>query len=52
MRSMTKLTEFIRGPRGQQLIQKAQQYAAKPDNQRRIAQLRARLTAQRKPPPH
>ncbi|HVQ90999.1 MAG TPA: hypothetical protein VMU51_08175 [Mycobacteriales bacterium] len=50
MRSMTKLTEFIRGPRGQQLIHKAQRYAAKPENQRRIAQLRARLAARRKPP--
>jgi hypothetical protein len=39
-----KLAAFVRSPRGQQLAGQARQFAAKPENQRKLAQLRNRLT--------
>lgn len=46
---MTKLTDkiatFARSPRGQRLLQQAQAYAARPENQRRLARIRERLAA-------
>jgi hypothetical protein len=44
-----KIAKFLRSPRGQQFVGKVRQYASRPENQRRIAQLRDRLAAQRKP---
>jgi len=46
-RSMTTMTQrllkFLRSPRGRRLAQQAQQFAARPENQRRLQQLRRRL---------
>ena len=48
MASITdKIMKFTRSPRGQRLVQQAQQYAARPENQRRLAQLRERLARRR-----
>jgi hypothetical protein len=46
-RSMTTITErllrFLRGPQGRRLAQQAQELAARPENRRRLDQLRRRL---------
>jgi hypothetical protein len=42
-----KIANFLRGRNGRRLIEQAQRFAARPENQRRIAQLRERLAAQR-----
>jgi len=42
-----KLVRFVRSPKGQQLIHKAQQQAAKPENRRKLEQLRQRITRKR-----
>jgi hypothetical protein len=42
-----KLSEFTRSPRGQQLIDQVQRYAARPENRRKIEKLRDRLSARR-----
>ena len=48
MASITdKIMKFTRSPRGQRLVQRAQQYATRPENQRRLAQLRERLARRR-----
>jgi hypothetical protein len=48
MASITdKIMKFTRSPRGQRLVQQVQLYAARPENQRRIAQLRERLARRR-----
>ena len=50
MASITdKIAKFARSPRGQQLVRQAQEYAARPENQRRLARLRERLAARRRP---
>ncbi len=41
---MTKLKDLTRDPRGRALIEKARREAAKPENRRRLEQLRARVT--------
>jgi hypothetical protein len=38
-----RIEKFLRSPRGQQLIVKAREYASRPENQRRLGQLRERL---------
>ncbi len=38
-----KIVRFVRSPQGQQLIGKAQQAAAKPENRRKLEQLRQRV---------
>lgn len=42
-----RLAAFARSPRGQQLAQQAKTYAAKPENRRKIEQLRTRLAKKR-----
>jgi hypothetical protein len=42
-----KIAAFLRSRNGQRLVQRAQRFAARPENQRRLAQLRQRLAAQR-----
>ena len=42
-----KITSFLRGRNGQRLVERAQRFAARPENQRRLAQLRERIAAQR-----
>lgn len=44
---VTKLTEFVRGPRARAAIEQARRQAAKPQNRRRLEQLRARLARRR-----
>jgi hypothetical protein len=44
MTNMTqRLIQFLRSPRGRRLAEQAQQFAARPENQRRLQQLRRRL---------
>jgi hypothetical protein len=44
MASLTnKLAELARGPKGRELAEKAKEYANKPENRRKIDQLRAKL---------
>jgi hypothetical protein len=53
MSSMTdKIAKFARSQQGQRLVHKVQQYVTRPENQRRLAQLRQRLAGQRKPNRH
>jgi hypothetical protein len=47
-----KIAKFARSQQGQRLVHKVQQYVARPENQRRLAQLRQRLAGQRKPNRH
>jgi len=49
-RIATRIATFLRGSRGQRLVQKVERYAARPENQRRLAQLRQRLADRRRPP--
>jgi hypothetical protein len=42
-----KIAKFARSQRGQRLLRKAEEYAGRPENQRRLAQLRDRLTRRR-----
>jgi hypothetical protein len=50
MTSLTdKIARFARGRRGQQLMRQAQEYAGRPENQRRLAKLRERLASRRRP---
>ncbi len=46
-----KIVTFLRGPRGQHLVSKIRGYAERPENRRRLARLRERLAAQRRPAP-
>ena len=39
-----KLTDFVRSPQGGNAIAKAREQATKPENRRRLEQLRARLS--------
>jgi hypothetical protein len=49
MASITdRIMKFARSPRGQRLVRQVQRYAARPENQRRLGQLRERLG--RRPP--
>ena len=41
-RLATKLTALARSPQGKALIEQARQQAAKPENRRRLEQMRAR----------
>jgi hypothetical protein len=43
----SKLAAFARSPKGQQLADQAKRAAAKPENRRKIDDLRARLTKKR-----
>jgi hypothetical protein len=40
---MQRLLRFLRSPQGQRVARQAQQFAAKPENRRRLDQLRRRL---------
>jgi hypothetical protein len=44
-----RLAEFARSPKGRQLADQARQALEKPENRRRIEQLRSRLTNTRRP---
>jgi hypothetical protein len=50
-RSMTSMTQrllqFLRSPRGRRLAQQAQDFAARPENQRRLQQLLRRRPGRR-----
>jgi len=39
-----KLTAFVRSPQGSTVVDQARRQAAKPENRRRLARLRARMT--------
>ena len=43
-----RITEFTRSPRGKRLLHNAQRYAERPENQRRLAQVRTWLASRRK----
>jgi Zn-dependent M32 family carboxypeptidase len=48
MASITKrIKDFARSPRGQQLIEQAKEQANKPENRRRLEELRRRYTKRR-----
>lgn len=48
MASLTnKLAELARSPKGRELADKAKQYADKPENRRKVEQLRERLSRKR-----
>jgi hypothetical protein len=48
MASITKrIKDFARGPRGQQLIEQAKEQARKPENRRRLEELRRRYLKRR-----
>jgi Zn-dependent M32 family carboxypeptidase len=48
MASITKrIKDFARSPRGQQLIDQAKEQANKPENRRRLEELRRRYTKRR-----
>ena len=38
-----RIAEFARSPKGRELTQKAQRFAQKPENRRKITELRSRL---------
>jgi hypothetical protein len=38
-----RIASFARSPQGKRLVSKAQQFASKPENRRKIAELRTRL---------
>jgi hypothetical protein len=40
---MSKVGRFARSPQGRRLAGQAQRFAAKPENRRKVAQLRTRL---------
>jgi len=42
-----KIARFIRSPQGQRLISEAQRQAAKPENRRKLEQLRQRVARRR-----
>jgi hypothetical protein len=42
-----RVTDFLRSPRGRQLVERGRQEVAKPSNQRRLQQFRARLSKRR-----
>jgi len=44
---MQKLALFARSPKGRQLTAQAQQFAAKPENRRKLEQLKQRLAGRR-----
>jgi hypothetical protein len=46
-RLMKKLSDFARSPKGRQLIAKGKKMAQDPKNQRKLQDLRARLTKKR-----
>ena len=43
-----RITKFVKSPQGQQLIQRAKAEAAKPENRRKLEQLRARYLNKRR----
>jgi len=48
MASLTKLIkDFARSPKGQQLIQQAKEQASKPENRRKLEELRRRYAKRR-----
>jgi hypothetical protein len=44
---MSRIVAFVRSPQGQRLVRQAQQQAAKPENRRKLEQLRARMLKKR-----
>ena len=42
-----KIASFLRSRNGQRLVERAQRFAERPENQRRLAQIRERIAAQR-----
>jgi len=45
---ISKITRFVRSPQGQRMIAEAQRQAAKPENRRKLEQLRQRVIARRR----
>lgn len=48
-RLISKIVQFIRSPKGQQMIHQAKQQAAKPENRRKLEQLRQKVVRRRGP---
>jgi hypothetical protein len=44
---MSRIVAFVRSPQGQRLVRQAQQQAAKPENRRKLDQLRQRMLKKR-----
>ena len=42
-----RIARFARSPQGRQLARKAQQFASKPENRKKIAELRSRIAKKR-----
>ncbi|MCW3817561.1 hypothetical protein ONA91_24205 [Micromonospora sp. DR5-3] len=47
MSPLQRIVAFLRSPRGQQLVARGRRELAKPENQRRLRQLAARLSRRR-----
>jgi hypothetical protein len=45
---ISKIKRFIRSPQGQRMITEAQRQAAKPENRRKLEQLRQRVIGRRR----
>jgi hypothetical protein len=43
----TKLSELTRSPKGRQLAEKAKEYVNKPENRRKVEELRVKLARKR-----
>ncbi|WP_319458510.1 hypothetical protein [Micromonospora sp. RTP1Z1] len=48
MSLVQRISTFLRSPRGQQLVERGQREVAKPENQRKLKQLAARLSGRRR----
>jgi hypothetical protein len=42
-----RIARFARSPQGRQLARKAQEFASKPENRKKIAEVRARIAKKR-----
>jgi hypothetical protein len=47
MSLLTRVGRFARSPQGKKLMTQAQQFASKPENRRKIAELRGRVAKRR-----
>ncbi|RZU74623.1 hypothetical protein EV384_3098 [Micromonospora kangleipakensis] len=48
MSLVQRISAFLRSPRGQQLVDRGRRQLAKPENQRKLRQLAARLSSRRR----
>ncbi|MFE9691740.1 hypothetical protein [Micromonospora sp. NPDC005806] len=48
MSLVQRIKAFLRSPRGQQLVERGRRELAKPENQRKLKQLAARLSSRRR----